>query len=91
MAAGARQRALGEARLPDRQVAGKTGTTNDSVDAWFAGYQPKLVGIAWIGYGLMDEQGGLLTQNIVLFGINLLGIYRYLIRKQPPHAAQVTA
>ena len=39
--------------------------------------------IGWIGYGLLDEEGGLLTQNIVLFGINLLGIYRYLIRKRP--------
>jgi len=31
-------------------LAGKTGTTNDSVDAWFAGYQPKIVGVAWIGF-----------------------------------------
>ncbi len=29
---------------------GKTGTTNDSVDAWFAGYHPTLVGIAWVGF-----------------------------------------
>jgi hypothetical protein len=39
--------------------------------------------LAWIAYGLMDGEGGLLTQNVVLFGINLLGIYRYLIRKRP--------
>jgi penicillin-binding protein 1A len=31
-------------------LAGKTGTTNDSVDAWFAGYTPRLVGIAWLGF-----------------------------------------
>ncbi|AKJ69855.1 hypothetical protein PATSB16_42860 [Pandoraea thiooxydans] len=31
-------------------LAGKTGTTNDSHDAWFAGYQAHLVGIAWIGF-----------------------------------------
>ncbi|MDK9723440.1 MAG: penicillin-binding protein 1A [Sterolibacteriaceae bacterium MAG5] len=31
-------------------VAGKTGTTNDYVDAWFCGYQPTIVGIAWIGF-----------------------------------------
>jgi len=31
-------------------LAGKTGTTNESVDAWFAGYTPSLVGIAWLGY-----------------------------------------
>ncbi|MDO9218826.1 MAG: penicillin-binding transpeptidase domain-containing protein, partial [Lacisediminimonas sp.] len=36
--------------LKRTDLAGKTGTTNDSIDAWFAGYQPSLVGVAWIGY-----------------------------------------
>jgi penicillin-binding protein 1A len=31
-------------------IAGKTGTTNDAKDAWFNGYQPKIVGIAWMGF-----------------------------------------
>jgi penicillin-binding protein 1A len=31
-------------------IAGKTGTTNDHLDAWFAGYSPKQVAIAWIGF-----------------------------------------
>lgn len=31
-------------------LAGKTGTTNDYVDAWFCGYQPTVVAIAWIGF-----------------------------------------
>jgi penicillin-binding protein 1A len=31
-------------------LSGKTGTTNDSMDAWFAGYQPKLAAVVWIGY-----------------------------------------
>ena len=31
-------------------LAGKTGTTNDYIDAWFCGYQPSLVAIAWIGF-----------------------------------------
>lgn len=31
-------------------LAGKTGTTNDSYDAWFAGYNASLVGVAWVGY-----------------------------------------
>jgi penicillin-binding protein 1A len=50
-------------KRPD--IAGKTGTTNDSIDAWFAGYSPKLVGIAWIGFdqprnlGNRETGGGL--------------------------------
>jgi penicillin-binding protein 1A len=36
--------------LGRKDLAGKTGTTNDHVDAWFAGYQPTLVAIAWIGF-----------------------------------------
>jgi penicillin-binding protein 1A len=31
-------------------IAGKTGTTNDSVDAWFCGYQPTIVAITWLGF-----------------------------------------
>ncbi len=36
--------------LKRNDLAGKTGTTNDSVDAWFAGYHPTVVAVAWIGY-----------------------------------------
>ncbi|HMM53518.1 MAG TPA: penicillin-binding protein 1A [Candidatus Desulfobacillus sp.] len=37
-------------QLKRGDLAGKTGTTNDFVDAWFCGYQRTLVGIAWIGF-----------------------------------------
>ena len=33
-----------------RPAAGKTGTTNDYVDAWFVGYTPDLVTAVWVGY-----------------------------------------
>jgi penicillin-binding protein, 1A family len=36
--------------LKRSDVAGKTGTTNESVDTWFAGYTPSLVAVAWMGY-----------------------------------------
>lgn len=47
-----------------RQVAGKTGTTNDGFDAWFMGYTPTLVTGVWVGYDQnvtplgVREQGG---------------------------------
>ncbi|CAN7331065.1 penicillin-binding protein 1A [Trinickia sp. LjRoot230] len=31
-------------------LSGKTGTTNEAKDGWFAGYQPTLVAVAWMGY-----------------------------------------
>ncbi|HEU4708619.1 MAG TPA: PBP1A family penicillin-binding protein [Methylophilaceae bacterium] len=39
-------------------IAGKTGTTNNHVDAWFAGFNPKQVGIAWMGYDQPRTLGG---------------------------------
>jgi penicillin-binding protein 1A len=38
------------AELKRNDLAGKTGTTNDMVDAWFCGYNASLVGVAWIGF-----------------------------------------
>jgi len=37
-------------QLGRQDLAGKTGTTNDSIDAWFCGFHPTVVGIAWMGY-----------------------------------------
>ncbi|WP_075359290.1 penicillin-binding protein 1A [Caballeronia sordidicola] len=49
-------------QLKRSDLAGKTGTTNDSHDAWFAGYQHSLVAISWIGYdsprSLGDKETG---------------------------------
>lgn len=39
-------------RLGRSDIAGKTGTTNESRDSWFAGYMPRLVAVAWMG---MDD------------------------------------
>ncbi len=36
--------------LNRHDIAGKTGTTNQQVDSWFAGYNPDLVATAWVGY-----------------------------------------
>ena len=37
-------------QLGRSDIAGKTGTTNDALDTWFAGYSPDLVAITWMGY-----------------------------------------
>jgi penicillin-binding protein 1A len=47
-ARGTAARAQAQLRRPD--LYGKTGTTNDAVDAWFAGWAPGVVGVAWMGY-----------------------------------------
>ena len=61
--AGTAARAQATLKRPD--LYGKTGTTNDSVDAWFAGFQPTITAITWIGYdtprnlGSRETGGGL--------------------------------
>ena len=42
--------AKAQALLKRPDIYGKTGTTNDSMDAWFAGYQQEVVAVVWIGY-----------------------------------------
>ena len=42
--------AASAARLRRDDIAGKTGTTNDSHDAWFAGYGGGIVAVSWMGF-----------------------------------------
>lgn len=57
--------ARAQATLKRPDLYGKTGTTNDSMDAWFAGYQREVVAVVWIGYdqprklGSRETGGGL--------------------------------
>jgi len=57
--------ASAQATLKRPDLYGKTGTTNDSMDAWFAGFQPTLAAVTWIGYdtprklGSRETGGGL--------------------------------
>ena len=52
---GTAARAQGTLRRPD--IYGKTGTTNDAMDAWFAGYQPNLAAVVWVGYDTPRKLG----------------------------------
>ena len=49
--------AKAQATLKRNDVYGKTGTTNDSIDAWFAGYHPSVVAVSWIGYDTPRKLG----------------------------------
>jgi penicillin-binding protein 1A len=44
-------------KLGRSDIAGKTGTTNDAKDAWFAGFSPKMVAISWVGFDRPSSLG----------------------------------
>ena len=46
-----------QASLKRSDIYGKTGTTNDSMDAWFAGYHQTLTAVTWIGYDTPRKLG----------------------------------
>ncbi len=46
-----------DVKVLNRPVAGKTGTTNDYVDAWFMGYTPELVTGVWVGKDRDEPMG----------------------------------
>ena len=49
--------AKAQATLKRPDIYGKTGTTNDSMDAWFAGYHPTVTAVTWIGYDTPRKLG----------------------------------
>jgi len=57
--------ATARTRLGRNDIAGKTGTTNDAHDAWFAGYHPNVSAVVWMGFdrpkslGSNETGGGL--------------------------------
>jgi len=55
MRSGTGSRGMAALKRPD--IYGKTGTTNDSMDAWFAGYHPSVSAVTWIGYDTPRKLG----------------------------------
>lgn len=51
------------ARIPPRPTAGKTGTANDAMHAWFVGYTPQISSAVWMGYANGDQPMVNLTIN----------------------------
>src|SRR5574341_2139268 len=78
------------ARLGRTDLAGKTGTTNEFVDALFAGYQPALVAIAWVGFDQPKTLGRNQTGGVVALPIwlgymeKVLKDYPEITRSVPP-------
>ncbi|MFO7572262.1 MAG: PBP1A family penicillin-binding protein [Gaiellaceae bacterium] len=72
------------AAIPGREVAGKTGTTDNYGDAWFVGYTPELVVAVWVGYPdrlrpMLTEYGG----EPVAGGTLPADIWREFVKRVP--------
>ena len=74
--------------LGRKDLAGKTGTTNDHVDAWFAGYQATLVGIAWIGFDQPKKLGSNETGGVSALPI-WMGYMAKALKDTPERILQV--
>jgi penicillin-binding protein 1A len=70
------------AKLGRADLAGKTGTTNEFHDAWFAGYQPSLVGVAWVGFDQPRSLGKNQTGGLVALPI-WLGYMEKALKEVP--------
>ncbi|WP_412478218.1 penicillin-binding protein 1A [Azonexus sp. IMCC34839] len=55
--------------LKRQDLAGKTGTTNEYVDAWFCGYQMTVVGCAWVGFDQPKKLGNSETGGVAALPI----------------------
>ena len=69
-------------------LAGKTGTTNDAMDAWFAGYQPNLAAVVWIGYDNPRKLGDRETGGGLALPV-WIEYMTHALRKLPEQAATV--
>jgi penicillin-binding protein 1A len=74
------------ARLGRNDLAGKTGTTNEFVDAWFTGYQPSLVAISWVGFDQPRTLGKNQTGGVVALPIWI--DYMETVLKDTPQTAR---
>ncbi|MDH4060988.1 MAG: PBP1A family penicillin-binding protein [Aquincola sp.] len=81
--------ARAQAALQRSDLYGKTGTTNDAVDAWFAGYQPGVVAVAWMGYSEPRslgerESGGGLALPIWINAMTAILKWVPVVQPEPP-------
>ena len=76
------------ARLGRSDLAGKTGTTNEFVDAWFAGYQPNLVAISWVGFDQPKSLGKNQTGSVVALPV-WIGYMEKILKDMPETARNI--
>ena len=60
--------------LNRKDIAGKTGTTNDAKDAWFSGFHPTLVATSWIGFDDYRRKLGATSYNPNLSNTQITGV-----------------
>jgi penicillin-binding protein 1A len=77
-------------RLGRSDLAGKTGTTNEFVDAWFAGYQPSLVAVSWVGFDQPKTLGRNQTGAVVALPI-WLGYMEQVLKDIPEQSRAIPA
>ncbi|MES2950333.1 MAG: PBP1A family penicillin-binding protein [Pseudomonadota bacterium] len=70
-------------RLARQDLAGKTGTTTDAVDGWFAGYASDIVSVAWMGYDEPKSLGGREFGSTVAMPIWIDSMRQALLGKAP--------
>jgi penicillin-binding protein 1A len=81
--------------LKRNDLAGKTGTTNDSHDAWFAGYGSGVAGVAWVGFdqprslGDRETGGGLALPIWISYMAKVLDKVPEAPRSPPPGVVQI--
>jgi len=69
-------------QLKRHDLAGKTGTTNEYVDAWFCGYQMTVAGCAWVGFDQPKKLGNRETGGVAALPI-WIGYMNTALRKVP--------
>ncbi len=80
--------AASASRLRRDDIAGKTGTTNDSHDAWFAGYGGGIVAVSWMGFDQPRPLGDRETGGGLALPIWISYMARALPNRPPVYLAQ---
>lgn len=82
--------ARASSQLKRHDLAGKTGTTNEYVDAWFCGYQISVAGCAWVGFDQPRKLGNRETGGVAALPI-WIGYMRTALKKVPEQVPAMPA